>query len=262
MIDIIATRNWIMAQITAADTSAGDVFLLQSGIWTKIGNIASNKATGSGGIVWFNASGAPGAIVGQADGNYYYNTANGDVYQLESGTWTKIGNVWKNNAAGSGGTTWTQGSGAPRAIPGQTDGSYYLSTRSYLQKVAKYAGQVDMALMTGDIRPLEATLAPSVLVSYGDMETVQRISTKKVLAADHIWDMFAIGKSVSAHADDEAEEKAITIFQTILDPLFDGIHYAGTSHAPASMEFFLIKRPLVFTLPGTAVYHCQYGMLS
>jgi hypothetical protein len=144
-------------------------------------------------------------------------------------------------------------------------------TNKYLKKVLKYAGQVDAALLTGDIRPLEATVAPSVLVSYGEIvEPILRGHLRKVLKANHAWDMFCVGKSAGAHADDVAEERAITIFQTILHPIFEGVHFDacsfkdtdGTTYQLPSCEFSLVTQRLAITLPGTAVYHVQYAMCT
>lgn len=144
-------------------------------------------------------------------------------------------------------------------------------TTKLLKRVGKYAGQVDAALLTGDVRPLEATAAPSVLVSYGEiMEPIVRGHLKKILKACHAWDMFCIGKSAGAHADDAAEERAITIFQTILHPIFEGVHFDacsfkdtdGTIYQLPSCEFSLVTQRLAITLPGTAVYHVQYEMHS
>ncbi len=52
--------------------------MIYNGAWQPL-------AVGSG-TIWFSGTGAPGAGVG-ANGNYYLNTTNGDVYLKASGSW-------------------------------------------------------------------------------------------------------------------------------------------------------------------------------
>jgi hypothetical protein len=60
------------------------------------------------GTAWFTGSGAPGTIAGQQNGDFYLNTATGDVWELESGTWTEVGNIeGPAGASGSGTPTGT-----------------------------------------------------------------------------------------------------------------------------------------------------------
>jgi hypothetical protein len=56
---------------------------------------------GTDGSVWRNGSGAPAAGLG-ADGDYYLDTATGDVYAKAAGAYTVQGNI--KGPAGSGGT--------------------------------------------------------------------------------------------------------------------------------------------------------------
>jgi hypothetical protein len=57
---------------------------------------------GMNGTVWYEGNGTPTAGVG-VNRDYYLNTANGDVYQMQSGSWTKIGNI--QGAKGETGST-------------------------------------------------------------------------------------------------------------------------------------------------------------
>jgi hypothetical protein len=99
--------------------------------WTQIcAGIAG--PTGTRGSLIFTASGAPGTIGGQINGDIYLNSANGELYQLDSGTWTTVLNI--TGAAGTNGTNGARGSlidtgsGAPGAIGGQINGDCYINT--------------------------------------------------------------------------------------------------------------------------------------
>jgi hypothetical protein len=47
---------------------------------------------GMNGTTWYEGNGTPNVGTG-ANNDYYLNTASGDVYQKQSGSWTKIGNI-------------------------------------------------------------------------------------------------------------------------------------------------------------------------
>lgn len=47
---------------------------------------------GGGGASWYDGSGAPSSGLG-ADGDYYLNTANGDVYAKAAGAWSIVANI-------------------------------------------------------------------------------------------------------------------------------------------------------------------------
>jgi hypothetical protein len=144
--------------------TTGDVYQLQSGTWTLVGNIkgatgatgstgaagatgaagptgptgaagatgatgptgptgttgtaGAAGATGARGATWFEGSGVPGTITGQANNDYYLNTANADVYQLQSGTWTVIGNI--KGATGATGPTGATGAAGATGATGAT----------------------------------------------------------------------------------------------------------------------------------------------
>lgn len=50
------------------------------------GPTGATGATGAAGSVWHSGSGAPGAELG-VNGDFYINTANGDVYKKTDGSW-------------------------------------------------------------------------------------------------------------------------------------------------------------------------------
>lgn len=78
------------------------------------GSTGSTGATGARGASWFEGSGAPGTIGGQANGDFYFNTANESIYQLQSGTWVLIANITgPTGATGPQGTAGTTGATGP-----------------------------------------------------------------------------------------------------------------------------------------------------
>lgn len=111
---------------------------------------ADGSGSGSGsGSVWFHGSGVPSDAIG-ADGDYYLNTANGDVFQHGGSVgWNFAGNIkgatgdtGPQGAAGATGATgatgasgsdgidgnrWFHGTGAPSDGLG-VDDDYYLDT--------------------------------------------------------------------------------------------------------------------------------------
>ena len=61
---------------------------------TTVGSVVTVTVSGSGssGATWYSGAGTPSSGTG-ANGDFYLNTNNGDVYQKVSGTWTYIGSV-------------------------------------------------------------------------------------------------------------------------------------------------------------------------
>jgi hypothetical protein len=69
---------------------------------------------GGGGASWYDGSGAPASGLG-TDGDYYLNTANGDVYAKSSATWSVVGNI-----KGPTGATGATGATGPTGATGAT----------------------------------------------------------------------------------------------------------------------------------------------
>jgi hypothetical protein len=96
------------------NNDTGDVYAKQEGIYSVVANIkgpagangaagadgapgndgapGADGAAGAPGSVWRTGSGAPADILG-ADGDYYLDTATGDVYWRAAGTYTIIANI-------------------------------------------------------------------------------------------------------------------------------------------------------------------------
>ena len=72
---------------------------------TIVVNRGSAGAPGAPGSVWRNGSGVPSNSLG-ANGDYYLNTDNGDVYKKSSGIYGIQGNI--KGSAGAPGTTFTE----------------------------------------------------------------------------------------------------------------------------------------------------------
>lgn len=88
------------------NTENGDVYQKQSGAWAKVGNIEGPSGiNGTNGATWYEGSSVPPDALG-ANNDLYLNTADGDVFQNQSGTWVKVGNI-----QGPAGTPGNPGAG-------------------------------------------------------------------------------------------------------------------------------------------------------
>ena len=109
--------------------TTGDVYTRSGGHYTIVANIkgatGSTGAAGAAGSVWHDASGIPGAGLG-ANGDYYLDDATGNVYAKAAGAWSIVATILgPAGSAGSPGSVWYNGSGAPSAGLG-INGDYYL----------------------------------------------------------------------------------------------------------------------------------------
>lgn len=103
------------------------------GIQGPTGATGAAGTNGADGTKIYYGAGAPSTT--HADGDYYLNTSNGDLYQQTSGSWGSpitnltgpTGATGATGAAGADGTTWYSGSGAPSAGTG-VNGDFYLRT--------------------------------------------------------------------------------------------------------------------------------------
>lgn len=71
---------------------------------------------GIDGSVWYQGAGAPSADVNEGD--YYYRTSNGAIYQYISSVWTVIGNI--TGPTGATGPTGNTGATGPKGDKGDT----------------------------------------------------------------------------------------------------------------------------------------------
>lgn len=97
--------NLLDDQVLAWDSASGN--------WTNV-NQTGGGSPGVNGTVWFTNSSAPSSGIG-VDGDYFFNSLNGDVYQKVIGAWVLIGNLM-----GPTGATGAQGTQGIQGIQGAT----------------------------------------------------------------------------------------------------------------------------------------------
>lgn len=94
-------------------TSNGNVYTKAGGAWTVVGNIrgpaGADGLNGVNGSTWYSGAGVPAGGTG-VNGDYYYRTSNGDIYQKAAGVWAVIGNI-----TGPAGANGADGADAPSA---------------------------------------------------------------------------------------------------------------------------------------------------
>lgn len=116
------------------NSTNGDVYTKAAGAWGIVANIAGPAGPpgvpGAPGSVWYSGVGVPGVGLG-IDGDFYLDTANGDVYAKAGGVWGVVDNITgpagAPGGAGAPGAVWFSGAGAPAGGLG-IDGDYYLNT--------------------------------------------------------------------------------------------------------------------------------------
>ncbi|MCK1668661.1 collagen-like protein [Bradyrhizobium sp. 153] len=137
------------------NTTNGEVYRRDATVWTLVGSIkgpqgpsgadglnGTDGADGARGSLWYENTGAPGVITGQAQNDVYLNTTTGDVYRRGASAWTLVGNIrgpqgpagadgapgdtGPKGDTGARGSLWYNGTGAPGTIAGQADGDEYL----------------------------------------------------------------------------------------------------------------------------------------
>jgi hypothetical protein len=112
-------------ELVATQTSGGALNVIAAGNYSpEFGMVLVSAAPGTPGSVWRSGSGVPSDSLG-INGDYYLNTANGDVYTRSSGTYSLVTNI--KGLAGTNGATWRTGSGIPSDGTG-VDGDLYLRT--------------------------------------------------------------------------------------------------------------------------------------
>ena len=80
------------------------------------GATGATGPAGADGAKWYSGSGAPSGALG-VNGDLYLNTANGDLYQKASGTWSIIDNI--TGPTGATGSTGATGPTGPAGADGQ-----------------------------------------------------------------------------------------------------------------------------------------------
>ena len=96
----------------------GSTYGRKDGTWVAVGS------GGGGGAAWYNGSGVPSSGLG-ADGDYYLDTATGDVYAKASGSWSVVTNIM-----GPPGADGADGATGPAGAPGPAGGPFVGMTTS------------------------------------------------------------------------------------------------------------------------------------
>jgi integrin beta 8 len=94
------------------------------------GEIGPAGINGANGTVWFAESGNPNeapVFAGGKIGDFYLNTANGDVY-INNGSWPATAALNLRGPAGANGATWYYGAVAPSGVTPGVSGDFYLNT--------------------------------------------------------------------------------------------------------------------------------------
>jgi hypothetical protein len=127
-------------------------------------------AAGADGATWRDGSGAPSNGLG-VNGDYYLDTATGDVYKKAAGTYSVVGNIrgatgatGATGSAGLDGKTLHNGSGVPSGGLG-VNGDFYIDTTGFLIYGPKAAGVWGSG--TSIVGPAGATGATGATGSVG-----------------------------------------------------------------------------------------------
>jgi hypothetical protein len=104
--------GWSYRRLTVADLPSAISISLLSGYPGDVNKVLRGDGTWAtgGAVQWRSGSGVPSNGLGN-DGDFYLNTANGDVYSKSSGSWTLQGNI-----KGATGATGASGSANLRDI--------------------------------------------------------------------------------------------------------------------------------------------------
>lgn len=106
------------------NTANQDLWFKVGGSWTLVGNVNDETPDGIG-TIWLSGSGVPFSGNG-ANGNYYRDTENQNVWVKVGGFWTLIGVLFP---VAIGGTTILDSAGLPDSGVG-LDGNYYRDTET------------------------------------------------------------------------------------------------------------------------------------
>lgn len=124
-----------------------------------LGASGTDGADGVDGNTWLHGQGAPSGSDG-ADGDYYLDTATGDVYNNSGGTWTLITNITgPEGPEGPAGETLP--GGGTGLISYDVGTTYTLASPNVIHDVGWTAGSVTVASSTDSSR-----------VSIGDMQII------------------------------------------------------------------------------------------
>ena len=130
---------------TFVNTATGDVFVKENGTWKPAGNIRGPK--GADGKDILNGKTDPTPDTGK-DGDTFVNTATGDVFVKENGTWKPAGNI--KGLQGDAGATGANGADGHDGAAGR-DGKDILNGTATPSETQGKDGDTFVNTATGDV---------------------------------------------------------------------------------------------------------------
>jgi len=132
------------------------------GSWILVGNIRGLQGItgmpGASGSIWYNGTTVPTTSIG-ANGDFYLNTVNGDIYNRINNLWVLVGNMkgvqGDYGLPGKDGTIWHEGTSTPANTLG-VDGDFYLNTFT----CNIYTKNNGVWVQIGNIRGLQGATGP------------------------------------------------------------------------------------------------------
>jgi hypothetical protein len=188
--------------------------LATPGTWTSTGIVLGGGGAG-GAPLWFQGGGSPGSVVGSSDGDMYYDTSSGNLWQKglnTAGTWDLTGVTL---ATGGGG-----GGGSADIKPPSTALFNYSANGTGVTQAATYNAvrgfvlERTDALSGGDHAAFRGKAVPS-----GNWEAIAKIETGPIGGSDFIRWGLAIHNSANK------------------DTIMAGIDLAGGSPLMRSVRF-------------------------
>jgi hypothetical protein len=135
---INTATNFIFGPKAGGAWPAGTSMVGPQGATGATGATGPTGAQGTPGEKWFSGSGTPTTVSGAISGDWYLNSANGEVFELVGSTWTLradiTGDTGPQGPTGATGSTGPQGppgadgAGAPGSAPPLMDGTATVGT--------------------------------------------------------------------------------------------------------------------------------------
>lgn len=152
-------------------TSNGDVYVKAAGTWSVTANLTgptgatgttgatgATGAAGAPGSVWYQGSGVPGGGTG-INGDFYLDTANGNVYQKSGGSWSLAGNILGPSVAdGDKGDITVSGSGSTWTIDANVVSDSKLRQSAALSVIGRSANS------TGNVADIAGTASSDAVL--------------------------------------------------------------------------------------------------
>lgn len=110
----------------------GDYYQRSGGAWSLVGNLKG--VAGAAGARWYSNAGVPAAGLG-ANNDFCVDSTTGDYYSKSAGAWSLQGSL--KGTAGTAGSQWSTGTGAPNNANGANTDMYLNKTNGdFYQKSA------------------------------------------------------------------------------------------------------------------------------